>query len=271
MGPFPKPWVKTSLFYQLMLRGPTQNLLIDTVDRAGRWEIGVYGFQPPSFINENNARNACQNAIAWNGDQFSAELYAANHPDAAYNRLVLQKKEFLQESGIVKFAFWTNTRSIYSCIVEASISSNNSFSGRVSVRFIMGAYDGSPQNAIAFEEGGWLIYSPTTSLVALQESEIRWNNYEHAGNRTSQPSFDCQKDHGEAEVAICGDSELIELDVELSAHYSRLLATLSGQTRSALITEERDWIRARNACRKDKFCLSQTYNIRIQALNAKRY
>jgi uncharacterized protein YecT (DUF1311 family) len=62
-----------------------------------------------------------------------------------------------------------------------------------------------------------------------------------------QPSFDCAAATLPVEALICGDVELAELDVELSAAYKARLAALSGEAQESLRQEQRGWSADRGA------------------------
>ncbi|MDJ0629858.1 MAG: hypothetical protein QNJ44_16490 [Rhodobacter sp.] len=61
------------------------------------------------------------------------------------------------------------------------------------------------------------------------------------------------------ELAICTDPILGGLDIEMAALYEQVKAP--GQ---------RDWLRSRNACRADVFCIEAAYRSRIAELRALR-
>lgn len=62
-----------------------------------------------------------------------------------------------------------------------------------------------------------------------------------------QPSFDCAAAMQPVETLICGDVELAELDVELSAAYKARLAALAGDAQATLRQEQRNWSGSRGA------------------------
>jgi uncharacterized protein YecT (DUF1311 family) len=62
-----------------------------------------------------------------------------------------------------------------------------------------------------------------------------------------RPSFDCAAATQPVEALICGDVELAELDVELSAAYAARLAALAGEAQATLRQEQRRWSGSRGA------------------------
>lgn len=67
--------LRSTLFEQILRHKGGDLLLIDTVDKAGKWEIAVYGFSYPITIGDREIYNACANYITWaigepNGDHY---------------------------------------------------------------------------------------------------------------------------------------------------------------------------------------------------------
>ena len=67
-GPAPlssSPMVKSDLI-QLMLEHIGEDvLLIDTVDKAARWDIELIGVAPQKYLSEEQAYYSCQNSLQW--------------------------------------------------------------------------------------------------------------------------------------------------------------------------------------------------------------
>lgn len=64
--------VKTGLLTELLQRGPSEMFYIDTVDKAGRWDIQIAGVQEIRAPERQHYVNACANAPAWTNDKYSA-------------------------------------------------------------------------------------------------------------------------------------------------------------------------------------------------------
>ena len=79
-------------------------------------------------------------------------------------------------------------------------------------------------------------------------------------------SFDCSKASTAVEGSICSNAALSDLDVQLSAAYKKARA-LSADP-ATLQREQLAWIRNRNTCGANVDCLTQSYKLRIQQLNA---
>lgn len=80
-------------------------------------------------------------------------------------------------------------------------------------------------------------------------------------------SFNCGYAKLPAEVAICQSGELHSLDEKMAAKYYRLKRRMPRGAWSNVQDEQRRWIRRRNACGYDKYCLEDSYVYRIRSLN----
>lgn len=65
------PWMKPSLIQALLLQGPGEMLYIDTVDKAGRWNIRVFGHPASTAVGGEAAAIACLNSFGWEKDEDS--------------------------------------------------------------------------------------------------------------------------------------------------------------------------------------------------------
>ena len=65
------PWVRPSLFLEMFAQDPSEWICIDTVDAAGRWDMQVFGYQPPKQPTRQQMVNICRNAYGWRADAFA--------------------------------------------------------------------------------------------------------------------------------------------------------------------------------------------------------
>lgn len=79
----------------------------------------------------------------------------------------------------------------------------------------------------------------------------------------SAAGFDCARAARPVEKLICGDAELSRQDEALAAAYKDLLAASADP--AGLRAAQRDWLKARDACRSDA-CLKSAYAERLAAL-----
>lgn len=66
-------WVRPSLFLEMFAQDPDEWICIDNVDTVGRWNIQVYGYQPPRVPTKQDYLNVCRNAYHWRSDEFAAD------------------------------------------------------------------------------------------------------------------------------------------------------------------------------------------------------
>lgn len=82
-------------------------------------------------------------------------------------------------------------------------------------------------------------------------------------------SFNCARAATADEVAICSNSALSDLDVELATLFRvRMQVPMLMGERGAAQDEQREWLFQRSACGADVACLSGWYQTRIQQLDA---
>jgi len=77
-------------------------------------------------------------------------------------------------------------------------------------------------------------------------------------------SFDCAKASTAVEGSVCGNPSLSALDEQLAATYKQARSVSSNP--DAILTEQRSWIKTRNACGANISCLTAAYQQRIAAL-----
>jgi hypothetical protein len=157
-GPFPGAWVRTSLFLEMLLRAPDDMLVIDTIDRAGRWEIDVFGFRAPKTITREQAKSACRNVVAWGGDRSASELQKSD-VRSVYAMDILKQDRTVNASGSTVYQFWTNGRMISYCEFRYKYWPDYRI-GDMSVHFNGGGGFGGANR-------GWMIHPPATKLIDL--------------------------------------------------------------------------------------------------------
>ena len=66
-------WVRPSLFLEMFAQDPDEWICVDNVDAVGRWNIQVFGYQPPRAPMQQDYYNVCRNAYHWRLDEFAAD------------------------------------------------------------------------------------------------------------------------------------------------------------------------------------------------------
>lgn len=59
------PMMKPDLMQKMLQHIGEDMLMIDTVDKAGRWDIELIGMAEPSLLSEEQAFYACENSLQW--------------------------------------------------------------------------------------------------------------------------------------------------------------------------------------------------------------
>ena len=82
---------------------------------------------------------------------------------------------------------------------------------------------------------------------------------------TARPSFDCRQARNSAERAICGDTGLADLDIQMARRYARMQNNLDGRPAEILRDEQRAWLRRRDACATSA-CIRALYETRAATM-----
>jgi uncharacterized protein YecT (DUF1311 family) len=81
-----------------------------------------------------------------------------------------------------------------------------------------------------------------------------------------KPSFNCAKAFTKTEKAICASPAIATLDNVMVGLYKKVRGARKGAARNALVAQQKQWLKQRNACGSDIACLAQRYGTRIQQL-----
>lgn len=87
-----------------------------------------------------------------------------------------------------------------------------------------------------------------------------------ANTAVQAASFDCAKATSDIEHAICNNPDLSSLDDRLSESYQLAMANLPGDQADALRSEQRSWLKQRDACNGQETCLSDLFSQRAAQL-----
>lgn len=87
-----------------------------------------------------------------------------------------------------------------------------------------------------------------------------------ANTAVQAASFDCAKATSDIEHSICNNPDLSSLDDRLNESYQLAMANLPGDQADALRTEQRSWLKQRNACNGQESCLSDLFSQRAAQL-----
>ena len=81
----------------------------------------------------------------------------------------------------------------------------------------------------------------------------------------SQPSFDCGSAHTRGEIAVCADSGLAALDLNMATQYRRALASAEPDERALLQSTRDRFLRYRDRC-SDRQCIADAYVGRMREI-----
>jgi uncharacterized protein len=89
-----------------------------------------------------------------------------------------------------------------------------------------------------------------------------------AANSAHAASFDCAKAQAADEKAVCANRTLNDLDVTMGELFSLDKRLLPMGGRDALIGEQQDFLKSRQACGAKVGCLTGLYQKRVNALRS---
>jgi len=155
-------WVRASLFYELMLKGPNEFLLIDSIDAVGRWEIALFGAKRANIqmVNDSMVRQSCRNLISWTDDRSAIE-------ENAYFDGAIKSKNLIRNPHGADYYQTTQYRVLVSPRFqqECLFSINSLLSGAVIDVHASFSTEGNVSSAT----GGswWSMLPPTTKLATV--------------------------------------------------------------------------------------------------------
>lgn len=88
---------------------------------------------------------------------------------------------------------------------------------------------------------------------------------EQANSSAGRPSFDCARAGTRGEIAVCSDSGLAALDVNMAAQYRRSLASASPAQRQALQSTRDRFLAYRDRC-PNRQCMAEAYTGRLREI-----
>jgi len=104
--------------------------------------------------------------------------------------------------------------------------------------------------------------APEANVAASQSANVQ------PGPQTSfpgRPSFDCSKAHTRGEIAVCADSGLSALDLNMTTQYSRAFPNASPDERDLLRDTARRFYAFRDRC-PDRQCIANAYVGRLREI-----
>jgi len=103
---------------------------------------------------------------------------------------------------------------------------------------------------------------PETNVAASQSANVQPGPQTRALGR---PSFDCSKARTSGEIAVCADSGLSALDLNMATQYGRALSGASPEERDLLRDTARRFYAFRDRC-PDRQCIANAYVGRMREI-----
>ena len=125
-----------------------------------------------------------------------------------------------------------------------------------------------------------VLHAHEPKVVTTRGAQTTVNAYPNAGRAAAlrqgstvvpKPSFDCKKARSWSEKAVCNDSNVAKLDVQMAKLYRTTRAKVSGSQRKTLKNAQLAWLRKRERCNgaaDASRCLVRVYKTRIVELAA---
>lgn len=99
-----------------------------------------------------------------------------------------------------------------------------------------------------------------------QDTPRAQDNVAAAAPGVVQPGFDCRLSSTPTERAICDSVDLSRMDRDISTIYAAIRETSDGTARVVELDAQRKFIRARDACGADTYCLFPVYLARLDTI-----
>jgi uncharacterized protein len=230
--------IKSALINEMMIVHGAQNFFyIDTVRRAAEYQIEIEGAASYKAFDIDDARNACENAIAIGAGSTLADWFFKNS---------IEKIGRKQIDGAP--AYVIDVRRPKGIYCEVAKDKDD---------FITVLYNTSAGDRVMGGLPSWMELPGDTPLVQLAANYFK-------GGEKQKPAW-CGSARMDSEIAICNSRELLKSDAFLERLYREALARTKIADRPQLQGERNAWIAARNECKKDYVCLNAKYLEQIQS------
>lgn len=164
------PWVHQSLFKLLLSQDPESFLLIDTIDKAGRWGISLYGYRQPEVtktIDFEALKRACWNMRSWMNDAYAAGKWSAAIANAKFTQIEL---DFASLGKKTKHALMLADTPEQYCVLTGSTSTTGPpwyFTGYQLTFYTRTNSDFAPTASVTNFAQPWTVFPPETRLAEL--------------------------------------------------------------------------------------------------------
>ena len=119
-----------------------------------------------------------------------------------------------------------------------------------------------PQPPAVTEENG---VAPEQPEANVAQSESANEQIGPKTNSPGRPSYDCARAHSKSEIAVCSDSGLSALDVNMATQYRRALSSASPEQRALLQSTRDRFLGYRDRC-PNRQCIADSYVGRMREI-----
>ncbi|ASY71337.1 hypothetical protein [Sinorhizobium fredii] len=178
----PAPWSNATMIrpdlVQLMLKHVGADLYyIDTVEKAGRFNIELFGYEPAKGLNETQAYYACENSFHWQVGLVGKETdYAALSKAISYQKLVSSRQD--KEGNVIYEVIGEDSGySSASCLISLRRSEQQEYILGCGYNEVYGVSVGQGRCSVdGFKDSAVYIsklatFKPTTLIANLGKSE----------------------------------------------------------------------------------------------------
>lgn len=112
------PMISIGLMEQMFAHRGEDFYFIDTVEKAGRWDIPLYGYKVPETISLREAQTACDNALNWT---LGLETEGTGYMDGDYTpfwRALIGRPDQDTASPLYEVYSRADLHSVISCVVH---------------------------------------------------------------------------------------------------------------------------------------------------------
>jgi ATP-dependent protease ClpP protease subunit len=223
--------IKSALINEMMIvHGAANFYFIDTVRKATEFQIDIDGTNKYRGFSIDDSRNACENAIAIGTDSVLADWFFQNEIQK-----ITQKKN---KDGQVMIIDIRRHKDVYCEVSKAT-------EGNLVIRY----NTSGGEHTVGLES--WMALPGDTPLSKLSLPRVLPAD-------TVRPAW-CNSTQNDAVANICNSRELLKSDARVADLYRKALLKANPKERTTLQRNQRDWIVARNACKKDYICLNSKY------------
>lgn len=117
----------SQLLVEMLLKGPNEIFMIDTIDKAGRWNFELAGYKEHSVISDQMLYTTCNNLLGWELNEYS--YFRRNFGnrcdkiDGTSLGNICAKKQIRRQGGKqagVRYEYMVNAYLSRTCVVEVT-------------------------------------------------------------------------------------------------------------------------------------------------------